>query len=344
MPPSQTLESRRDARLRILGIHLAGAGTHKSALVRGSLFLKACFSGLPAGPEHDLLAGAIAAKLPLLPIDSGERPQGTPPASSPLFWEAYTSELGPSSTKDADMRLIEAIEDLGGADVFTIDAPLTLPPCAVCTLLCPGTLNCEVPAVERIRRDWDSKRKAEKRARMPQPYIDRPFEVFARSAYEHPGLSGGFEFEAALGSNRAPLTLRAMRLRRELLMRFPKCIVLETNGGVSALGWGLNTGYKIGSLLDLKNAHTGRMMRAGLLKRLEQRKQAARSATLHAALFEEFANQVEIFLAAMGAMSAWGLFNGEAHLTREFLTQEAGSPLLGWSCVPKDIAHHGWGQ
>jgi hypothetical protein len=44
----------------------------------------------------------------------------------------------------------------------------------------------------------------------------------------------------------------------------------------------------------------------------------------------------------MGALSAWVLFNGEAFITQEFLTQKIDNPLQGWAIIPKEIAESGW--
>jgi predicted nuclease with RNAse H fold len=244
-------------------------------------------------------------------------------------------------------------------DVVVIDAPLTLPPCVACPLPCPGTRDCRVPEVVMMREAWDAKRRQEsdervslgqkadrreKRIRIPQPYLDRAYEVFARNHYEHPMLSGTFEIEAALGSNRAPVTARARRLRRELLARFPGVLILETNPALATLGWSLTTGYKVASLLEMKSSQSGRSARAGLLKRLEQQQIALRGAALHEQLFTDFAVNATVFHAAMAALTGWGLFSGEISLHEDFLKLDVGSPFLGWACVPKEAANYAWGH
>jgi len=157
-------------------------------------------------------------------------------------------------------------------------------------------------------------------------------------------ISGTCEIEAALGSNRAPVTARARRLRRELLTRFPGVLVIETNAALATLGWSLSTGYKVGSLLDMKASQSGRSARAGLLKRLEQRQMAVRSATLHEQLFADFAANPAVFSAAMAALAGWGLLSGEISLHDDFLKLDAASPLAGWACVPKEAANYAWGH
>ena len=338
----------REQKLRIMGVHLGGSATKKTAVVRASVQVKRLLSGIPEGVNHDLFSNALKAYFPDLNIEP-ERPgqntgQTSEGGSSPLFWEAFSAEIGPSSHQDSDARFFDVVSDLGGADVFCIDAPLTLPPCLSCPPECAKTFPCSSRAADFMRAIWEEKRKNDKRARPPLPYIDRYFEVYARNTFEHPGYSGSFEIESAMGSNRAPLTARAICLARQLKQRYPKALIVETNSIVAALGWSLHSGYKIDSLLSLKSSQFGRSARAGLLKKLEQKRFATRSANLHEDLFTEYASQVEVFLAAMGALSAWGLLNGEILITKEFLTVEAGSPLQGWACVPKDVAQYAWGH
>ena len=318
--------------LRIVGVHLAGAATRKSAVVRALAPLNSIYSGVEPGPIHDLFSSSLISFFPTIRVQSGA-PSITP---SPLLWEAFSSEIGAIAKKDSDTRLIEVVQDMGGADIFVIDAPLSLPPCTKCELLCPGTFQCKVPEVELFLREWNERRKKDGKQRNPQPYVDRFFEMFARNQFEHELLNGGFEFEAALGANKAPLTLRAMRLYREIKMHFPNALILESNSLVAAMGWSFQTGYKINSLIELRNSVQGIESRAGLLKKLEQMRIATRAATLHPELFQDLAEHAELFLAAMSALSAWALLNGEALLNLDFLQLNKSHPLNGWACLPKD--------
>ncbi|MCA2958712.1 MAG: hypothetical protein IOD12_00575 [Silvanigrellales bacterium] len=358
--------------VRILGIHLAGAHTRKSCAVRASTLLNECRSGVEAGPLHALYCRGLSGRFEDLPRVS-ENDLSVPPrlnaasegeadatkAPNPLIWEAYSADIGPSPHRDSDSRFIEVVSDMGPVDVVILDAPLTLPPCVSCDLPCPGTTLCPVPEVVLMRQAWEERRqleadarvaqgkkafRREKRVRIPQPYLDRAFEVFARNHYEHPILSGTFEIEAALGSNRAPVTARSRRLQRELLARFPGVLLLETNPALATLGWSLSTGYKVGSLLEMKSTQSGRSARAGLLKRLEQRRMAVRGASLHEILFADFASNPGVFHAAMAALTAWGLFSGEISLHEEFLSLNPDSPFRGWACVPKEAANYAWGH
>lgn len=354
--------------VRILGIHLGGAHTRKSSAVRASALVSECRSGVAEGVLHALYCQGLKGHLEELPrvseqepvtSSSTNAPTPTQPPPQPLLWEAYSADIGPSPHRDSDSRFMEVVSDMGPVDVVVLDAPLTLPPCVTCSLQCPGTSTCTVPEVVLMRRAWQERRdqesearlaqgkkavRREKRVRIPQPYLDRAFEVFARTHYEHPILSGSFEIEAALGANRAPVTARSRRLQRELLARFPGVLILETNPALATLGWCLSTGYKVGSLLEMKSTQSGRSARAGLLKRLEQRRMAVRGANLHELLFADFSNNPGVFHAAMAALTGWGLFSGEISLHEEFLKLDANSPFWGWACVPKEAANYAWGH
>lgn len=336
----------REKNIRIMGIHIAGANTHRTAIVRATLVTESLCTGLPLGPAHESVAAGLRASFPQFPVfprddETRARPDSGDGAR-PLFWEAFSADIGASPYRDSDSRLMEAIHDLGGADVFCLDAPLSLPPCVTCSLRCPGTFKCVVPEVVRMRELWEKHRKEEKRLRAPQPYVERFFEHYARAALEHPGLSGAFEYEAALSSNRSPLTARAIRMARELKSRFPEALVIESNSFLSTLGWGLKVGTTIPSLVEFKDEGKGRVMRAALLKRLEQQRLATRSASLHEELFHELYRQIELFLAAMTALSAASFLTGDALMAPEFLEVGPDSPLIGWACLPREVEQHAW--
>jgi hypothetical protein len=323
--------------LRIMGIHLAGANTKKSALVRTSVLLTKILSGLPKGREHDLFKEAISPYFPNLPVEPNEAGHQWRNCISPLFWEAFSSDIGATSFQDSDRKLFETINDLGGANIFCIDAPLSLPPCINCSLICPGTLECPTTSVSLMRREWESGRKLEKKVRIPQPYVDRYFETFARNHFEKNIIPGNLEFEAVLASGKAPLTARALRVARELQSRFPQSLVIETNSHASVIGWRAVYGHLKTHFVDYKSENKGAILRSEILKNLELFRYAVRSAGIHESILAEIPRHFEVFLAAMSAQSAWGLLSGLVIITPEFLSLDANSPFRGWPCLPKGI-------
>ncbi len=328
---------RQDKQIRIMGIHLAGANTKKSAIVRTSVLLSRIISGLPKGREHELFKEAISPYFPNLPVESNETGHQWRNCISPLFWEAFSPDIGATSFQDSDSRLFDAISDHEGADIFCIDAPLSLPPCISCSLICPGTLECPTTTVSFMRREWESSRKLEKKVRIPQPYVDRYFETFARNYFEKNIILGNLEFEAVLASGKAPLTARGLRVAREIQSRFPHALVIETNSHASTIGWRAVCGQQNTRFAEYKSINKGAYQRREIIKNLESFRYAVRSAGIHESLLAEIPRHLEVFLAAMSAQSAWGLLSGLIIITPEFLSLDVNSPFRGWPCLPKGI-------
>jgi hypothetical protein len=328
---------RQDEQLRIIGIHLAGTNTKKSAVVRTSVLLSRILSGLPKSNEHNIFKETINSYFPKLPVEPNETGHQWRNCLSPLFWEAFTPDIGATSYQDSDKRLIQSISDHGGANIFCIDAPLTLPPCVTCTLICPGTMDCPTNAVSHMRKEWELSKKTFKKVRIPQPYVDRYFEIFARNHFEKNLLSSGLEFEAVLSSGKAPLTARSIRIARELQSLYPHALILETNSQASTVGWGSICGVENARFDSYKSISLGAKQRHGIIKNLEKFRYAVRSAGIHESLLKEIPNDLEVFLAAMSAQSAWGLLAGLIVINSEFLTLDAHSPFRGWPCIPKGI-------
>lgn len=323
--------------LKIVGIHLAGPSTRKSAVVRTSVRVEQIFktrlnNSDELSPIYNHLANALQ-------INISESVRTTEQVYPPLFWEAFSPELGAQSARDADTRLLECISDLGQADIYCIDAPLTLPPCFAMGKLSLDQNN----EVKFLKSEFENKPvKGKQHTKPALPYLDRFFEYHARSALNHPKLSGHFEFEAVLGSGRAPLTARAMYLQKLLSQNFPKAVILESNAHANLVGWAVNVGFSFPRGVDHRFGADGRRLRLGLFKKIEQLKYAARSANLHADLLLDMCSKLETFSAALSALSAWGLLNGHVYLKPEFSLIHENNPCLGWACVPLDLSAHAW--
>ncbi len=329
--------------LTIVSIHLGGAQTKKTAVVRASVTLKHILTGLPPGPTSQLLATAYAnwrSTISCSPITSGTDSK----RSAPLRWEAHVSSLGASAQKDADSSLIQTLQHIGPADVICIDAPLILPPCAECGQnSCASYEVCNNPQVHLMLREWGEIRaQKNKKPREPQPYTDRYFEFFCRNNFTHPVLASSHDFEPVLGAGRAPLTMRAFHLQKRIRTLFPHVLMLETSPPIAAMGAALFCGYQPRKPGLFRQDLESPEIRANILRRLENKLWAVRGAGMHQMVYREFSEHRETFLAAMGALSAWVLFNGEAFITQEFLTQKIDNPLQGWAIIPKEIAESGW--
>lgn len=332
-----TLDFSQTHSLRIVGVHLAGSHTHKTAVVRASVALKSLLVSLTQASFSKPLEDYIKTKIPKLAIQTCED-ESVEQNSTPLLWEAFCPEIGASPYRSSDARLLEVLEDMGRVDIFCIDAALTLPPCLSCTCELQNGFECQDPIVEKMQQEWDERRVqgARTKTRPLQPYLDRYFEVHARRYFDECEHLLGFEFDAVMGSGRAPITSRAIRLVKDLERRFPNALILETNSTAALVGWALHAGYDLDRSVGFRHGNEGRATRAGLLRKLEQARCATRSAIMHEGLFDELSEHLETFLAAMSALSAWGFLNGNVHMIEEFLLLDKTNPLRGWSCLPKD--------
>jgi hypothetical protein len=101
------------------------------------------------------------------------------------------------------------------------DVPLQLPKCVTCVHRCPGYEACEEPEIVWMWKQFREQQKHKSPARLFTPYTERCVEQYLQTELEEP-----FHLQHALGSNLAPLTARALYLKRRLRMPtievFPK--------------------------------------------------------------------------------------------------------------------------
>jgi hypothetical protein len=332
-------ESTITKTLRVLGIHVAGAQTRKSAVVRGSFSIESIHTGLEAGNGHERAASFLRNTIKNIAIYPDQSPE-----PAPFFWEALATEIGPSATQDADTRLLETVASMDTVDIICIDAPLTLPPCAASSCqACSGSNDCNHIQTKLMQREWEQRREqGERKMRPPQPYLDRYFEYYARSRFSHPALSHCFEFDAALGSGRAPLTMRGQFLLKSLRAHSPNALILETNTVATTLGHALASGFQGASPSNLRSELEHRVNRLAVLKRLDQRKIAFRGAGLHEQAYLEIGERFETFSAAMSALTARTLLAGQVFITEELLQLDEHNPFRGWACLPREITDYAW--
>lgn len=317
----------------VVGIHVAGASTPRTSLIRARLHSSAVYTG-QHGILHDRLAPQWAQCFPgktVLPGVSGaeqtdshgrtdhSRQAALRPFTGPLLVEAVLSHLGPMPERGADQRLVEVITDLGPADFYVLDAPLSLPPCQTCELPCPGPERCTVDEVRRMQGLFDVQRKKGRKVRSPQPYLDRYFEYFARQVLEFG--SAYAELDAALGSNRAPLAARGRFLLRNLRGLNPEGRVLETNAAVSSWAWRR-------SLLEAESPvlpraagsrYEQRVIRKALVEALVASGRVCPGPGLHRSALGELFQVPESFLALLAALTVRTMASGEVFLQEDLM-------------------------
>lgn len=132
------------------------------------------------------------------------------PKEGKTFLLDVYEKLGGNEEQSADEVLIETIREVGeGACLLGINVPIDLPPCVTCERkTCPLPKKCTVSSVQWMRNHS---------SRAFTPYTQRPIEVWIRTTMI-PLLSpeARFEFDEAMGGNRAPLTVRLSFLKRHL--------------------------------------------------------------------------------------------------------------------------------
>lgn len=165
--------------MRYLGLNLAGAKSHKTAL-----------AALEYYPPESKSSGKI------------------------FLLEVYEEVAG----DQALLELIEQVSGETGVRRLGVDAPLTLPPCLECARrACRTTGKCTAPAVKWMREIARRATRRPARPLEVTPYTQRPFELYARFKLlpELPEYAR-FEIDEALGGTKAPLTARMHWLRRHL--------------------------------------------------------------------------------------------------------------------------------
>jgi hypothetical protein len=335
--------------ITIAGIHLGGAHTKKTAVVRASFVP-------PENLTPDSLNGwkhSTDWHLNSYFTETHSHSHFSSHSHSPLLWEAISSSIGPSPRRSGDERLCDVLKDFGNVDIFCIDAPFSPPHCLPCDLPCPGTQRCPVPGVQGLNR-LAAEAVSKKHRKSPLPYMDRYLDAFFRTELDdhRPQTAKllGHDLEPCLGSNRAPLFARATQLKRYLTQMSPSALILESNGALSELGWSHLSKFPFGGEGLSRSPLGGTGVRGAMLRRLETAQFATRHASLDPELFLEFQSNPGVFFAALSALSAWGLFHGFCFLpneTNEFLpgseplSRQNPYPLEGWICVPKEsVAAH----
>lgn len=172
---------------RYLGLELAGAKNHKTALATLEFY----------------------------------------PKERKIFLLDIFDKIAGHEDQTGDQALLELITELNSNVAHLgVNVPLELPPCILCSRkACASTRHCSLPQVKWMRdfsrKQMDSE-KSQRTGRRRRPieftaYTQRPVELWVR--YEiMPQLeeTSRFEVDEALGGNRAPLTARMHYLKRSL--------------------------------------------------------------------------------------------------------------------------------
>lgn len=179
------------------------------------------------------------------------------PSEKKLFLTHLFRDIGEQEGLSGDTVLVDLIQ--GNAEQLhsiAVDAPLIAPVCIRCKTPCTSVETCKKPEILWM---WDHHKKQHGKKRPNKiftPYTERCVEQFLTDGLEQP-----FQFDHALGANRAPMWARMVFLSHQL-----KGIqLIETLPRLTT--WRVGRGLKISknTLLNYKNSIGGVVHRQAIL-------------------------------------------------------------------------------
>lgn len=165
------------------------------------------------------------------------------------------------STADAFVHQLVTRDHLG-AQVVALDAPLVLPKCVRCKLVCPGYENCGEPEIKWFRKNYAELNASKRPQRYFSPYLERCAEFYITHKLEEK-----FYPNMALGSNQGPMTMRASYLAR----RWKKQKLIEVQPALSLWRIGRSLGIQKSYLRHHKHSVEGLAIRKAVIEKLSDR-------------------------------------------------------------------------
>jgi len=166
------------------------------------------------------------------------------PKQKRIFLRTLKEKIKSEGAHSADAQLIDLlVNDVAPIDFIAFDVPTQLPKCLRCRLKCPGYEKCKLPEIKWMWEHYRRREKVKRPVKLFTPYTERCAEMWISTELEEP-----FHPSHALGANAAPLTARALFLRRRI--RIP---VLETYTKLSL--WRIGRSLKVAKNLLRLNRH-----------------------------------------------------------------------------------------
>jgi hypothetical protein len=134
------------------------------------------------------------------------------PDSKRVFLRALRDKIKTEGLISSDEALhhLLTVEEVG-LETIAFDAPLQLPKCIRCELVCPGFEACRLPEIRWLWNEHDLREKKKRPNKVFTPYTERCAEVAIANHLEEP-----FHPPHVLGANAAPLAARAHFLARRI--------------------------------------------------------------------------------------------------------------------------------
>ncbi len=174
-----------------------------------------------------------------------------------VFVSFLQEGIGASEDLSSDQVLYKLLSKQKKLKAIAFDVATQLPKCLRCKLSCPGYEKCELAAISWLREKYKEERRKNKNHKIFSPYSERPVEHYVNS------LDYGFHMPAALGANIAPLTARALFLKRRL-----KTPCFEVFPRLSFWRLGKSLNLKKSYLLASRLSEDGEVSRYNFLKDL----------------------------------------------------------------------------
>lgn len=240
------------------------------------------------------------------------------PQSNKIFINDLSTKMKSDGDISSDLIIHEQIiEHQKRLEYVAFNVPLSLPKCVTCKLKCPGYEICDE---EEILWMWDHYRKLEaenKEKKIFTPYTERCIEQYLTTE-----IIDSVHVQHALGSNMAPLTSRALFIKRRLHAK-----TIEVLPKLSL--------WRIGNALSLPKTHikmhkhsaAGEESRRAILNELIQKN----IIFVYDQDLRLLIQNVNAFDAFVGAFTAVLKFKGQCELRpRDFPKKE------GWIEIPKE--------
>lgn len=175
-----------------------------------------------------------------------------------LFLTGIFDRIKSEEFISADLKLHELISQFSEACRWIgFDVPLTLPTCVTCELRCPGFETCSVTEMKWMRTVYQKIQK-KKPKKMFTPYTQRALDLFLQELEED-----NLEIQQALGANLAPMTARALFIKRRLELP-----TFEVAPKISVFRLGQKLGVNKTHLLNYRSTTHGEDARRTFLQSL----------------------------------------------------------------------------
>lgn len=221
---------------------------------RASRKLKSVSAGAPEKPlevERYLglsLAGGKTDKTALCSLEYY-------PKQKKIFLSRLFNKIKSEGQVSADLKVCSLVAECAKPKLLAIDVPLQLPKCLRCEMKCPGYETCTETEIQ-----WMWKHKQPNK--LFTPYTERCADMHMSMQLEEK-----FQIQHALGANMAPLTARALFLKRRL-----KVPVIEGNPRVTLWRLGQKLHVAKSHLRFHKHWETGSETREHLLQKMIDKK------------------------------------------------------------------------